>query len=94
MIWQDGVITIANVLFSVSIAIQVFYGFKEKIGPIKFQTSIPTFIGLFAMSVAFWSLGLISSAVISFFSGMLWSMLFIQRIIYGKKYEKQSSDIS
>ncbi len=88
MIWQDGVITAANVLFSISIAIQVYYGFREKIGPIKFQTSIPTFIGLFAMSVAFWSLGLISSAAISFLSGLLWFMLFIQRVIYGKKHQK------
>lgn len=85
MIWQDAVISISNILFSVSLAFQVYYGFKEKAGPIKFQTSIPTFIGLFAMSVAFWSLELYSSATISIINGILWFTLFIQRIIYGGK---------
>lgn len=84
MTWQDGVISAANVLFSVSIAFQVYSGFKEKSGPIKFQTSVPTFVGLFAMSVAFWSLELYSSAAISAISGMLWFALFVQRIAYGK----------
>jgi len=85
MIWQDAVISIANVLFSVSLIFQGYSGFKEKAGPIKFQTSIPTFVGLFAMSFAFWSLGLFSSAAISLFNGVLWFILFIQRVLYGKK---------
>lgn len=85
MIWQDGVISVANVLFSVSLIFQAYYGFKEKTGPIKFQASVPTFVGLFAMSIAFWSLGLYSSAAISILNGTLWFVLFIQRILYGKK---------
>lgn len=85
MIWQDAAISIANVLFTISLSFQVYSGFKEKTGPIKFQTSAPTFVGLFAMAIAFWSLGLFSSAAISFLNGILWFTLFVQRIIYSKK---------
>lgn len=85
MNWQDTVIAIANVVFSISLIIQVYYGFKEKIGPIKFLTSLPTFIGLFAISFAFWTLGLYFSTIVSFFNGVLWSLLFVQKLIYNKK---------
>ncbi len=82
MIWQDAVISVANILFSVSLIFQVYAGFKEKTGPIKFQTSVPTFLGLYGITIAFWSMALYSSAIISFFNGALWLSLFIQRIIY------------
>jgi hypothetical protein len=85
MTWQDIVIAIANVVFSVSLVIQVYYGFKEKNGPIKFQASIPTAIGLFAVAFAFWTLGLYFSTVISALNAVLWLLLFIQRMVYNKK---------
>ncbi|MEI6378539.1 MAG: hypothetical protein WCO55_02680 [Candidatus Falkowbacteria bacterium] len=70
--------------FSASLVPQVYYGFKEKVGPIKFQTSVPTFIGLFAMSAAFWSMGLFYSGAMSACGGLMWLMLFAQRIAYSK----------
>lgn len=85
MPWQDIVITIANILFSISLIPQVFYGFKEKSGPIKFQTSVPTFVGLYVISIAFWSMALYFSGIISVLTATLWLLLFIQRIIYHKK---------
>ena len=84
MSWQDLVITIANILFSASLIPQVYCGYKEKSGPIKFQTSVPTFIGLFAMSVALWSMGLYYSSAMSACGGLMWLMLFAQRIAYKK----------
>lgn len=85
MIWQDIVISIANIFFSFSLIVQVYCGFKEKVGPIKPLASVPTVIGLYAMTFAYWSLMLYSSAVISFFNGTLWLLLFVQRFMYNKK---------
>lgn len=85
MIWQDLLISIANIIFAISLIIQVYYGFKEKTGPIKFQASIPTLIALYAISFAFWSLALYFSAIVSFLNGTMWFLLFIQRLAYSKK---------
>lgn len=82
MIWQDLVITATNIVFSVSLVPQVIHGFKEKKGTITLQTSIPTFIGLFVISITFLTLSLYFSAGMSFITGGLWFMLFIQRLKY------------
>lgn len=84
MIWQDAVITAANIVFSVSLIPQVYHGLKHKTGPITLHTSAPTFIGLFAISFTFWTLSLFFSSVISFITGILWFVLFLQRVIYKK----------
>ncbi|MEI8061205.1 MAG: hypothetical protein WCG99_02840 [Candidatus Berkelbacteria bacterium] len=82
MTWQDAVITIACTIFSLSLVPQIYFGFKEKRGPIKFQTSIPTFIGMYAIAITYLTLSLRYSAIISFLTGTLWLILCIQRIIY------------
>ncbi|MFW5704433.1 MAG: hypothetical protein ACOCXG_01195 [Nanoarchaeota archaeon] len=82
MLWQDVIITLANVLFMVSLANQVLYGFKHKKISITLFTSALTAIGLFAMGTAFLSLNLILSPIVAYLSGLLWTILFIQRIIY------------
>lgn len=84
MVWQDIVISVANIFFILSLTNQVYFGFKEKSGPIKFLTSIPTFTGLFVTSYAFWTLELYSSSVVIFLSGTLWFLLFVQRMLYKK----------
>ncbi len=84
MIWQDIVITAASVLFSLSLIPQVYSGFKERTGPIKFQTSIPTCIGLYAITIAMWTLSLTFSAIVTFITGALWFLLFLQRALYKK----------
>lgn len=84
MIWQDIVITIANIIFSASLLPQVIYGFKKRKGFVTATTSGPTFIGLYAISIAFYSLNLTLSAIVSFITGTLWLTLFVQRIVYEK----------
>ncbi len=84
MIWQDIVITAASITFSLSLIPQVYSGFKERTGPIKFQTSIPTFVGLYAITVAMWTLTLTFSAIVTFITGTLWFLLFLQRALYKK----------
>lgn len=89
MIWQDIVITIATIIFSIALIPQVHYGFKHKIGTIKLATSGPTFAGLYVMSFTFWTLDLYLSTIINFTTATLWLLLFLQKLIYkdntGKK---------
>ena len=82
MIWQDIVITIANIIFSASLLPQIYYGFKKKEGTITLITSGPTFIALYAICFAFFTLSLYFSTIMSFITGSLWLVLFVQRLIY------------
>ncbi len=84
MIWQDAVMTIVGIVFSVSLLPQVIHGYKNKVGPIKWQTSVPTFLGVYAACVVYVSLKLYFSAITTFFTGTLWLVLWIQTIIYKK----------
>ena len=84
MVWQDIVVAIANVLFGYSLLWQVFQGFKKKKGLLALQTSLLTTIGLYALSVAYFSLNLYVSTIIGVFNGTMWLILFIQGIIYKK----------
>lgn len=84
MVWQDIVITLANLLFLYSLSNQVLYGFKSKKGLIALSSSFFTFVGLYAMSFAMYTLGLYFSALTIFISACLWVVLFVQRLIYGR----------
>jgi len=85
MIWQDIVITIANLLFSYALIPQVYHGFKTKKGVMVLQTAILTTIGLYVSCIAFFSLNLFFSGFICALNGTLWLVLLIQRIIYPDK---------
>lgn len=82
MVWQDIVVSIANIIFGYSLAYQVFKGFKEKKGFLTIQTSLLTTIGLCALAVAYFTLNLFLSTIICIFNGTMWFLLFIQRVIY------------
>ncbi|MDA3854857.1 MAG: hypothetical protein PF569_01265 [Candidatus Woesearchaeota archaeon] len=84
MVWQDFVISGANLLFIYSLSNQVFYGFKTKKGLIALSSSFLTFIGLFAISFAFYTLDMYLSFIALFVSAWLWVALFFQRIKYGR----------
>jgi hypothetical protein len=85
MIWQDAVITIASIVFSISLLPQVDHGFRHKIITIKVATSLPTFLGLYAITFAYVTLALYFSAATAFITGTLWLVLFLQHFLYGKK---------
>ena len=82
MIWQDIVVTIANLLFAYSLVYQVYYGFKKKKGLLTLTTSLLTVIGLYAISIAFFTLALYFSAISTTINGTLWLILLIQRLVY------------
>ncbi|MBI2990210.1 MAG: hypothetical protein HYY51_03435 [Candidatus Magasanikbacteria bacterium] len=85
MPWQDLVIMSVTIVFSAALIPQIWSGFKTKTGPISYQTSIPTFIGLYTMSFTYITLRLYFSSVITFLTGTLWLTLCIQRLIYKDK---------
>ena len=84
MIWQDLVLTFANLIFAISLIPQVYLGFKTKTGAITLATSIPTSTGLYIISFAYYTLSLNYSSILSFVNGTFWFILFIQRIYYKK----------
>lgn len=82
MVWQDILISIVNVFLIYSLSHQIYLGYKNKKGYLSLITTIITSIGLYAMSIAFFTLTLYFSALAVFTTATLWLTLFIQKIIY------------
>jgi len=80
--WEDIVITLANLLFTYALVPQVYHGFKTKKSGIVLQTSALTTIGLYATCLSFFSLALFFSGTVTLVNGTLWAILFIQRLKY------------
>jgi len=86
MIWQDFIITIANILMGYALIPQVFKGFKNKKAHIKFQTGLITTIALYLLSITLFTLNLFFSGAVVLFNATMWLILFIQSIIYKQSY--------
>lgn len=84
MLWQDIVVAVANLMFTYSLFHQVYYGFKKKKGLLTLTTAGLTFVGLYAIAIAFLTLPLYFSAVVSALNATFWLVLFIQRLVYKK----------
>ncbi len=84
MTWQDILITIATIAISYALIPQVYKGFKDKKKYITKQTSFLTGISLYAISFTYFSLKLIFSGIITTISAILWTIIFIQSVIYKK----------
>jgi len=82
MVWQDIILTIANIIFGYALIPQVIHGFKTKKGVMTYQTAILTTIGLYASCFAFFSLNLFFSGIICTFNATIWFLLLIQKVIY------------
>ncbi len=82
MLWQDIIITLINIVFSVSLIPQIYHGFKHKVGPIQYHPSVPTFLGLYIITFTYLSLHLYFSAAMSLVTGTLWLTLCVQRVLY------------
>ncbi len=81
MIWQDIVVTIASLVFTYALIIQVYTGFKAKKGLINFWTALLTTTALYAIALIYFTLNLLFSSIIGAVNGTLWLILFIQKII-------------
>ena len=84
MIWQDLVIAIACIVFLISLIIQVYYGYKKRKALIALATSIPTSIALYSICVAYFTLDLYFSFIVTTGTAIVWTIIVIQGIIYSK----------
>jgi len=75
-------IFIAILSFSYALIPQIIQGVKLRKGNINSQTSLITFIGMYALVVTYATLNLFFSAIMAFVAGTLWFILFLQTIIY------------
>ncbi len=82
MPWQDIVITVCIIAFSYALIPQVIQGFRERKGLINAQTSLITSIGMLTLSVVYLTLRLYFSAALALLTGILWEVLFLQKMIY------------
>jgi len=82
MTWQNIAITAASIIFVYAMLPQIIYGFKKRRGVITYQFSILNIIAMLALTIAYWSRGLIFSTVINAVITILWGVLLFQRIIY------------
>ena len=82
MTLQDILISIIVIGFSYALIPQVYKGFKEKRGLINLQTSIITSIGMYSLSIIYLTLNFYFSSIISFLTGILWTILFVQNVVY------------
>lgn len=85
MIWQDIIISWAGVVFILGLSYQVVSNMKDKKSHISLLNSIPTFIWLYAMSYAFYTLELYFSSITTWVTWTLWFILCLQEIYYNKK---------
>tara|TARA_Y100000310_G_scaffold227213_1_gene229427 strand:+ start:188 stop:436 length:249 start_codon:yes stop_codon:yes gene_type:complete len=82
MVWQDIAISMAEIVFSISLFPQIYLGFRTRRGDISLMTSIPTTLGLFLIAYAFFTLSLYYSAIVSIVTGILWMILLFLRLIF------------
>lgn len=82
MMWQDYGITIIMIAFSYALLPQIYQRIKQKKGLINIQTSLITFIGMYFITYIYLTINLLFSSIITFITGTLWLILFIQKIIY------------
>ncbi len=82
MTWQDIAITGIIIAFSYALIPQIYTGFKKKKGLINPQTSLITGIGMYLLSIIYFTMDLYFSTIMSLITGIFWTILFIQKIIY------------
>jgi len=82
MVWQDIVITLSIILMGYALVPQVYHGFVSKKMTVVFQTAFLTFVGMFVLTIVYFSLGLFFSGIISLFMTALWYILLLQNVLY------------
>jgi hypothetical protein len=82
MVWQDIIIAIVQVVLTLSLVPQIYMSFKKRKGHITLQTSVPTTIGIYVLSVCYFTLGLYLSCIIGAIMATLWLVLLLQKIVY------------
>ncbi|OIO20279.1 MAG: hypothetical protein CO029_00290 [Candidatus Magasanikbacteria bacterium CG_4_9_14_0_2_um_filter_41_10] len=83
MLWQDLTLTVVSIILSLAMLPQLYHGYTQKKGYMHHATSIPTVLGLYVLCFVYFSLGLVFSTVVTFFTATMWVVLLMQRVRYG-----------
>ena len=75
MIWQDIVITVASISFSVGLIPAVLKRDKPPV-----VTSLITFLGMLGITICYISFNLVLSTITGSITTILWLVLFIQKV--------------
>ena len=82
MVWQDIVFSISTLVFAYALIPQIYHNWKKQKGSITAQTSLLTALGMYAITIAYFTLNLFLSTIIGFATASLWLILFIQKLAY------------
>lgn len=80
--WQDFVLGIVGYIFLVALIPQVVRGFEVEKGLVTKSTALMTGIGMWIISFAHFTLGLLFTGVSEFLLGAMWFVLYYQAIKY------------
>lgn len=80
---RDLILTICTLSFVYALLPQVAYGFRRKIGTVTVQTAGITALGLYGIASVYLSLALWFAGATCVFTGALWTLLLVQRLLYG-----------
>ena len=73
-----------NVLFIYAMIPQLVYGFKTRKGLISIQFSLLNILAMLLLLLVYVSFGLYLSVVLTVVLIVMWMILFLQRVSYGK----------
>jgi PQ loop repeat len=82
MIWQDILISIVSISIAFSVVPQIYHNYKTKTAGVVLTTSLVSFIGAYLIATAFITLNLYFSFAVTIFNGILWMILFVQKLKY------------
>lgn len=82
MIWQDMILVICTIAMGYALVPQIFDNMKVRRCQIGLQTSGVTFIAVFVAAIIYLTLGLFFTFILTSVIGILWFVLFVQKIIY------------
>ena len=80
--WQDVVITVSVILFGYALVPQIIQGFVKRKQDINLQTSLITAGGMYAITIAYFTLNLTFSTITTGVTGTLWLIIGLQKIFY------------
>ena len=85
---EDEIIFVSIIVMSISIIPTVIKNAKRRHCSIPYLTSIPTSISLLVISSCFFSIGLLLSGIIQCFTGIMWCIIALQRVIIYVSFDK------
>ena len=90
MIIQDLILSICAIAFSYALIPQVILVYKLRAADqLSWQTVIVTSVGIWIMTITFFSMKLYFTAIADMFAAICWTLLLVAKILYGGYREEK-----